>query len=244
MRKAPQNIDPRLDRASIPFRLNGEGCVVSFAPHKTLLEVLREDLGLMGTKHGCELGECGTCAVLVDGRPVLSCLVLGLECEGRSVETIEGMAGPNGLHPLQRAFADLGAAQCGYCTPGFLLTAKALLEEKPKPTLPQIREALAGNICRCTGYVKIFEAVELAAAWMRGEDAAPKKESLYGFDFDESGLLPVHSPSPHAAAGGEGRGEGGRGIADVSSPGSLAAARDDGSSGGGKPRPYDPGARR
>ena len=94
-------------------------------------------------------------------------LVLGLECEGRNVETVEGMAGPQGLHPLQKAFADLGAAQCGYCTPGFLLTARALLEANPKPTLPQVREALAGNLCRCTGYVKIFEAVELAAAWMR-----------------------------------------------------------------------------
>ena len=192
MRKSPTNSEPRLDRAQVRLRVNGEPCTASFAPHKTLLEVLREDLGLTGTKHGCELGECGTCAVLLDGQPVLSCLVLGLDCEARSVETVEGMATPAGLHPLQKAFADLGAAQCGYCTPGFLLTAKALLEENPKPTLPQIREALAGNICRCTGYVKIFEAVELAAAWMRGEDAEPRKESLYGFDFDESGLLPVH----------------------------------------------------
>jgi len=192
VRKSPTNSEPRLDRAQVRLRVNGEPCTASFAPHKTLLEVLREDLGLTGTKHGCELGECGTCAVLLDGQPVLSCLVLGLDCEARSVETVEGMATPAGLHPLQKAFADLGAAQCGYCTPGFLLTAKALLEENPKPTLPQIREALAGNICRCTGYVKIFEAVELAAAWMRGEDAEPRKESLYGFDFDESGLLPVH----------------------------------------------------
>jgi carbon-monoxide dehydrogenase small subunit len=178
-------------RAQIRLTLNGEPAEASFAPHKTLLEVLREDLNLPGTKHGCELGECGTCAVLVDGKPVLSCLLLGLECEGRSVETVEGMAGPKGLHPLQKAFAELGAAQCGYCTPGFLLTAKALVDSNPKPTLPQIREALAGNICRCTGYIKIFEAVELAAAWMRGEEATPKKKSLYGFDFDESGLLPV-----------------------------------------------------
>ena len=216
--------------------------MVSFAPHKTLLEVLREDLGLMGTKHGCELGECGTCAVLVDGKPVLSCLVLGLECEGRSVETVEGMAGPDGLHPLQKAFADLGAAQCGYCTPGFLLTAKALLEEKPKPTLPQIREALAGNICRCTGYVKIFEAVELAAAWMRGEDAEPKKESLYGYDFDESGLLPVLSPLPTRR-----RAErvGVRGDARhrrrVEGAGSFAAAQDDGGPVAGGPAPTSRG---
>src|SRR5215467_141084 len=178
-------------KAHVRFEVNGDTVECAFEPHKTLLEVLREDLGLTGTKHGCELGECGTCAVLVDGKPVLSCLVLGLECENRRIETVEGMAGPEGLHPLQKAFSELGAAQCGYCTPGFLLTARALLDENPKPTLPEIREALAGNLCRCTGYVKIFEAVELAAAWMRGEDAAPKKEAIYGFDFDESGLLPV-----------------------------------------------------
>ena len=177
--------------ALVSFRVNGERLEAAFAPHKTLLEVLREDLRLTGTKHGCELGECGTCAVLVDGRPVLSCLYLGLECEGRNVETVEGLAGPAGLHPLQKAFADLGAAQCGYCTPGFLLAAKALLEENPKPKRDEIVEALAGNLCRCTGYIKIFEAVELAAAWMRGEKAEPPRESLYGTDFDESGLLPV-----------------------------------------------------
>jgi aerobic-type carbon monoxide dehydrogenase small subunit (CoxS/CutS family) len=182
-------------RELLLLNVNGDDVETAFEPHKTLLEVLREDLGLTGTKHGCELGECGTCAVLMDGRPVLSCLVLGLECAGRRVETIEGMAGPQGLHPLQKAFADLGAAQCGYCTPGFLLTAQALLEENPRPTLDEIREALAGNLCRCTGYIKIFEAVELAAAWMRGESAEPRKESLYGFDFDESGLLPVRPAS-------------------------------------------------
>jgi carbon-monoxide dehydrogenase small subunit len=179
------------DSVLISLSVNGEPTSVAFAPHKTLLEVLREDLRLTGTKHGCELGECGTCAVLVDGRTVLSCLALAVECEGRSVETVEGMAGPGGLHPLQTAFAELGAAQCGYCTPGFLLAAKELLAHDPSPTLPRIREALAGNLCRCTGYVKIFEAVELAAARMRGEDAAPRRESLYGTDFDESGLLPV-----------------------------------------------------
>ena len=177
--------------ALIRLRVNSEPVEAAFAPHKTLLEVLREDLRLTGTKHGCELGECGTCAVLVDGKPVLSCLFLGLECEGRHVETVEGMAGAQGLHPLQKAFADLGAAQCGYCTPGFLLTARALLEGKPKPTLEEIKEALAGNLCRCTGYIKIFEAVELAAAWMRGEAAEPRRETLYGTDFDDSGLLPV-----------------------------------------------------
>ena len=195
-KKAPDHT-----KAQIRLSINGEAVEASFAPHKTLLEVLREDLGLTGTKHGCELGECGTCAVLVDGKPVLSCLVLGLECEGRAVETVEGMAGPGGLHPLQKAFSDLGAAQCGYCTPGFLLTAKALLEENPKPDVDEIKEALAGNLCRCTGYIKIYEAVELAAAWMRGEDAAPRKESLYGFDFDESGLLPVRAGPLNGFAG-------------------------------------------
>lgn len=189
----------RRRKSHVGFTLNGEPVEVAFAPHKTLLEVLREDLGLTGTKHGCELGECGTCAVLVDGRPVLSCLTLGLDCEGRAVETVEGMAGPTGLHPLQKAFADLGAAQCGYCTPGFLLTAQALLEENPRPSLEQIKEALAGNLCRCTGYIKIFEAVELAAAWMRGETMEPRKESLYGSDFDESGLLPSHPDGVGAA---------------------------------------------
>ncbi len=190
--------DPPLS-VLVSFFVNGEQVQVAFSPHKTLLEVLREDLRLTGTKHGCELGECGTCAVLVDGKPVLSCLSLGLECEGKRVETVEGMAGPEGLHPLQKAFADLGAAQCGYCTPGILLTAKALLTEHPKPTLTEIKEALAGNLCRCTGYIKIFEAVELAAAWMRGEEASPRHESLYGADFDESGLSAAAFASRTAA---------------------------------------------
>ena len=172
--------NPKIERAHIALVVNGERTEVAFAPHKTLLEVLREDLGLTGTKHGCELGECGTCTVLLDGQPVLSCLVLGLACEGRSVKTVEGMARGPELHPLQRAFADLGAAQCGYCTPGFLLAAEALLAEHPKPARQEIKDALAGNLCRCTGYVKIYEAVELAAAWMRGESAAPPEETLYG----------------------------------------------------------------
>ena len=146
----------------IALSVNGEPAEVAFAPYKTLLEVLREDLNLCGTKHGCELGECGACAVLLDGLPVLSCLVLGVECEGRQVVTVEGLAVDGRLHPLQDAFADLGAAQCGYCTPGFLIAAKALLDEDPHPTRDRIREALSGNLCRCTGYQQIFEAVEAA----------------------------------------------------------------------------------
>jgi len=146
----------------IALSVNSEPAEVAFAPYKTLLEVLREDLNLYGTKHGCELGECGACAVLLDGQPVLSCLVLGVECEGRQVVTVEGLAADGRLHPLQDAFADLGAAQCGYCTPGFLIAAKALLDADPHPTRDRIREALSSNLCRCTGYQQIFEAVEAA----------------------------------------------------------------------------------
>jgi carbon-monoxide dehydrogenase small subunit len=149
--------------------VNGEAVEASFAPYKTLLEVLREDLGLTGTKHGCELGECGACAVLVDGEPQLSCLVLGLECEGRAIETVEGMARGAELHPLQAAFADLGAAQCGYCTPGILLTAKALLAREPQPSPSRIKEAISGNLCRCTGYQQIVEAIEEGARRMNDE---------------------------------------------------------------------------
>ena len=168
-------------KAKIALELNGEPVEVAFAPHKTLLEVLREDLGLTGTKHGCELGECGTCTVLLDGAPVLSCLVLGVACAGRRVKTVEGMAQGGRLHPLQEAFAELGAAQCGYCTPAFLLAAEALLAANPRPTRDNIKEALAGNLCRCTGYIKIYEAVELAAARISGKPAAPAKESIYGY---------------------------------------------------------------
>jgi carbon-monoxide dehydrogenase small subunit len=155
----------------LALTVNGEPAESSVAPYKTLLEVLREDLGLTGTKHGCELGECGACAVLVDGEPQLSCLTLALDCEGRSVQTIEGLArGPN-LHPLQAAFADFGGSQCGYCTPGVIMTAKALLDRNPNPSREEIRQATAGNLCRCTGYQQITEAIEDAAAQLRNEKA-------------------------------------------------------------------------
>ena len=171
---------PPLAKTTIALDVNGDPTEVAFAPHKTLLEVLREDLGLTGTKHGCELGECGTCTVLIDGLPVLSCLVLGVACAGKHVRTVEGMSEGGRLHPLQDAFAEVGAAQCGYCTPAFLLAAEALLTADPAPTRDTIKQALAGNLCRCTGYIKIYEAVELAAARMRGEKAEPTRESLYG----------------------------------------------------------------
>ncbi len=147
----------------IRLRVNRQDHEVYTPIHKTLLEVLREDLNLTGTKHGCELGECGTCTVLVDGEPILSCLALPIELQGREIMTVEGMANGATPNPLQTAFAELGAAQCGYCTPGILLTAKSLLDQNPHPSRAEIREALAGNLCRCTGYSKIVEAVELAA---------------------------------------------------------------------------------
>lgn len=153
----------RRRNVSLRLTVNGEEAEVAFAPYKTLLEVLREDLGLTGTKHGCELGECGACTVLLDGEPVLSCLTLPAECEGRPIVTVEGLATGGRLHPLQQAFADLGAAQCGYCTPGMLMTATALLGANPHPSRGEIRAALGGNLCRCTGYTKILDAVETAA---------------------------------------------------------------------------------
>ncbi len=160
------------------LKVNGRPYEVVAPVQKTLLEVLREDLGLTGTKHGCELGECGTCGVLVDGLYVLSCLTLPVEVQGREVTTVEGLAENGKLHPLQEAFAELGAAQCGYCTPGFLMASKGLLDGNPSPTREEIVDALSGNLCRCTGYLKIFEAVELAADRMKrtAGDSGGKRE--------------------------------------------------------------------
>ena len=151
-------------KVRLSLSVNGSTVEVLVDGYKTLLEVLREDLRLTGTKVGCELGECGACAVLCDGAPVLSCLLLAVECIDRAITTVEGLKVDGRLHALQDAFADLNGAQCGYCTPGILVTAKALLDRQPHPTREQIREALSGNLCRCTGYLQIIEAVEAAAA--------------------------------------------------------------------------------
>lgn len=162
---------------TLTLRVNGEERPVVFPTHHTLLEVLREECGLTGTKHGCELGECGACTVLLDGKAVLSCLVLAAEAAGRAVTTVEGLGDGNRLHPLQAAFADLGAVQCGYCTPGLLLSAKALLDARDAPTRAEIDEALGGNLCRCTGYLRIVEAVERAAGELRGQPSTEASDA-------------------------------------------------------------------
>jgi len=165
------------DRIRLAVTVNGEARELLADPYKTLLEVLREDLGLTGTKHGCELGECGACAVLLDGELSLSCLVAAVECQGRLVTTVEGLKiGPE-LSPLQEAFADHGASQCGYCTSGMLMAASSLLSKKPDPSRQEIQEALAGQLCRCTGYQQIYEAVESGARALRGEPPTPPRLS-------------------------------------------------------------------
>ena len=164
-------------KVPLRLRVNGEEYEVLAPVHHTLLEVLREELDLTGTKHGCELGECGACAVLIDGQPQISCLILAVEAQGHEITTVEGLAQGSQPHPLQETFAALGAAQCGYCTPGIVVTAKALLDRNPRPTRDEIREAISGNLCRCTGYVKIIDAIEQAAARLRGEAPAPLEVS-------------------------------------------------------------------
>ncbi len=155
-----------MNPALLTLRVNGEEHSVAAGDSATLLEVLRENLHLTGTKHGCELGECGACTVLVDGVPVLSCLTLARRVEGSDVLTVEGLARNGRPHPLQEAFVAKGAAQCGYCTPGMLMTAAALLDRDRHPSIDEVKEALAGNLCRCTGYIKILEAVVAAGVAM------------------------------------------------------------------------------
>ena len=146
------------------FMLNGEPIQVEIEPHLTLLQLLREQLELTGTKEGCGMGECGACTVLLDGKSINSCIFPAVEAEGKSITTIEGIAdGKGGLHPIQKAFIELGAIQCGFCTPGMVLSAKALLDEIPKPTEEEIRNGIAGNLCRCTGYLQIVQAIKAAS---------------------------------------------------------------------------------
>lgn len=150
----------------IKVMINGEICHAEVSDHQTLLDFLRQDLELMGTKSGCETGDCGACTVLMNGRPVNSCLVLAVETNGKEILTVEGLSHGLELHPLQKAFVEHGAIQCGYCTPGMLLSAKALLDEIPRPTEDEVKEAMAGNLCRCTGYYSIIKAVRAAAEKM------------------------------------------------------------------------------
>lgn len=144
----------------ISLTINEKAYELAVEPNKTLADMIRYDLGLTGTKKGCDTGDCGACTVIMDGEAVNSCLVLALQADGSTIETIEGMATEEGLHPLQEAFVDKGAIQCGYCTPGMIMSAKNLLDKKPNPTEQEIREGISGNLCRCTGYTKIFEAIE------------------------------------------------------------------------------------
>lgn len=152
---------------NLKFTVNGQLCQIITLPNRTLLEVLREDLNLTGTKNGCEVGECGACTVIMDGNPVNACLVLASQVEGHCVETIEGISSHGQLHPLQKAFIESGAVQCGFCTPGMIMASKSLLDKNPDPSKQEIQKALEGNLCRCTGYVKIIEAVQKAAKEMR-----------------------------------------------------------------------------
>jgi aerobic-type carbon monoxide dehydrogenase small subunit (CoxS/CutS family) len=147
-------------KRKLELNVNDEVWEIEAEPHRTLLEVLREDLSLTGAKEGCSLGACGACTVLIDGAPVLSCLTLAVEAQGKSITTIEGLMKDNKADPVQEAFVSHGAIQCGFCTPGSIMSAKALLKRNPTPSLEEIREALSGNLCRCTGYKKIIEAVE------------------------------------------------------------------------------------
>ncbi len=153
------------------FIVNGQGYEVIVEPHMLLIDVLRDSIGLVGTKYGCGAGDCGACTVLLEGKPVFACLTLAVTARDRSLTTIEGLADGAGLHPIQQAFVDAGAVQCGFCTPGMVLTTKALLDENPEPTRGEIKAFLAGNLCRCTGYVKIVEAVESAAGILRNGGA-------------------------------------------------------------------------
>ena len=163
-----------VDRVMTTLMVNGSAHRIAVRPYDVLLDVLREQLNLTGTRRGCDMGTCGCCTVILDGRPVLSCLTLALQAEGSDVTTIEGISQQEedgALHPVQQAFVDLGASQCGFCTPGFIMTAVSLLSKSPDPTETEIREAISGNMCRCTGYLSIIAAIQQAAGVLRGQNA-------------------------------------------------------------------------
>jgi carbon-monoxide dehydrogenase small subunit len=168
-------IRKRIDKQLMDLKVNGARFREAVRPYDVLLDVLRENLNLTGTRRGCDMGTCGCCTVLVDGKPTLSCLTLALEAEGAEITTVEAVAGGDGLHPLQQAWAETGASQCGFCTPGFIMTALAFVEENGTPTEEEIRQAISGNMCRCTGYISIIEAVARGAA----EVARRKSENTY-----------------------------------------------------------------
>jgi aerobic-type carbon monoxide dehydrogenase small subunit (CoxS/CutS family) len=157
-----------VNKELVRLRVNGEGREIALAPNRLLLDALREDLGLTGSKRGCDDSSCGCCAVLIDGVPMLSCVALAASYEGCEIITVEGLGGPGDLDPVQEGYAEMGGAQCGYCTPGFMIATKALLDRKPNPTMDEIREALSGNLCRCTGYMQIYESVKYALEKRRG----------------------------------------------------------------------------
>ncbi len=161
-----------MNKGIVHLRINGEEREIAIAPNRLLLDALREDLGLTGSKRGCDDSSCGCCAVLINGVPMLSCVALAASYENCDITTVEGLGGPSDLDPVQEGYAEMGGAQCGYCTPGFMIATKALLDRNPNPTMEEIREALSGNLCRCTGYMQIYESVKYALEKRRAISAA------------------------------------------------------------------------
>jgi len=184
---------PGTPKTIVTLVVNGTSYEVAVRPHDTLALALRDQVGLTGTKIGCDMGTCGCCTVLMEGRPILSCLTLALEVEGKSLETVEGLTGAERLHPVQAAFATCGGSQCGYCTPGFIMTSVALLRGNAAPSREEIKGAIAGNLCRCTGYAKIVDAVETAAEELRsaGADTQPTQAG----ETDDAGLQGRREPA-------------------------------------------------
>lgn len=169
-----------MNKELVCLRVNGEDREVALAPNRLLLDALREEVGLTGSKRGCDDSSCGCCAVLVDGLPMLSCVALAASYQGCDITTVEGLGGPGELDPVQEGYAEMGGAQCGYCTPGFMIATKALLDRNPNPTMDEIREALSGNLCRCTGYMQIYESVKYALEKRRGSAASPAPAPMVG----------------------------------------------------------------